>query len=188
VLRGLLPWLVFALAVAWAGRPVLAAGCAVGVAAASASADLVRRRTVKMLDLAAVAIFACLGGWALATGAVERAWVTEYGRAASMLALAVVMVCSTTRLPFTEQCAREQLPRQYWSSPLLRSVHARISLGWSGLVAATAAALLLGAWLVTRETPVLGFVLNWLLPAVLVLTATAQHWPGDVRRTSVPPL
>lgn len=174
VLRGLLPWLLFAVLIAWAEDAGVAAAAALGVAVVFLTVDLARRRAVKILDATAAVIFAGLALVAGTTGHPGQEWVVEYGRTISTLLLAVVMMASATHLPFTEQIAREELPRQYWASPLMRSVHARITFGWSGLVAVIAVALLLGAW-TTRETPLLALLLNWIVPAALLVIATAQH-------------
>jgi len=168
------PWLLFVVLVACSQDARLAAGTALGVAVVFVLCALARRRAVRIMDVAAAGIFTGLAVVTLATGRPGRQWVVEYGPTVSTLLLAVVMVLSAGRLPFTEQIAREELPRQYWASPLLRGVHARITVGWSGLVAIIAVALLFGAW-TDDETPLLAVLLNWVAPAALLLTATAQH-------------
>jgi hypothetical protein len=102
-----------------------------------------------------------------------RSDVANYGRGGSTLVLALVMLGSVLLLPFTEQYARESVPRQYWGSPVFRSVNRRISAAWGLAVTVIGAGHLLAGDLQAggHSSLVVKLVLNWVVPAGLALAA-----------------
>jgi hypothetical protein len=90
-------------------------------------------------------------------------------------------------MPFTEQYARESVPREYWQSPTFRSINRRISAAWGGAIAVMALSHVAGGMF---ETPDAGarllhrpvdLLFNWIVPALLLWAAAryTQHVAGD---------
>jgi hypothetical protein len=72
--------------------------------------------------------------------------------------------------------ARETVPREYWASPVFRSINRRISALWGGVVAVMAAGHLLAGAIDPPSDPVpaarpVDLLLNWALPTALILLA-----------------
>ena len=73
-------------------------------------------------------------------------------------------------MPFTEQYARETVPREYWHTPEFRSINRRISAAWGGVVAVMAVSHAVAG---TFEVPDPGvrllhrpvdLLFNWIIP------------------------
>ncbi len=173
----LIPWLVFSFVVNRHG--VNAAGDAALLATAIAAVFLVRDAgsgSVKVIDVAGVMIFGVFAVACFVTGPGTSTWVADYGRGTAAGALAVVMLGSAVTVPFTEQYAREVVPREYWGTPQFRSVNRRISAVWGAAIAVMACGHLLAGNLapVSAGAPdarPIDLLFNWLLPIALILGA-----------------
>jgi hypothetical protein len=159
---GFAPWVVFAL-VATRGGVGIAAVLGFVLAAALLVRAVVRGSGPKLLEITAAATFAVIAGWALLSPASD-AFLAAYGQGAATLVLAAVIGLTLPVRPFTEQYARETVPREHWDSPRFHSVNRRISAVWGGTLAAMGAANLLGNALG-------GLVLTWIVPVLLVVAA-----------------
>lgn len=175
----LVPWAVFAIVVNRHG-----AGAAAVAALAAATLSLVflararRRGGVKIIDVTGVVTFGAFAAAGLVGGSPVDTWIADYGRGSATAVLAVIMLGSAVTVPFTEQYARETVPREYWPSPVFRSVNRRISALWGGVVAVMAAGHLLAGAIASPLDPVPGarpvnLLLNWALPAGLILLAVS---------------
>jgi hypothetical protein len=172
----LVPWAVFAIVVNRHG-----AGAAAVAALAAATLSLVflardRRGGVKIIDVTGVVTFGAFAAVGLVGGPPADTWIADYGRGSAAAVLAVIMLGSAATVPFTGQYARETVPREYWASPVFRSVNRRISALWGGVVAVMAAGHLLAGAIDPPSDPVPGgrpvsLLLNWALPAALILLA-----------------
>jgi hypothetical protein len=176
----LVPWAVFAIVVNRQG-----AGAAAVAALAAATLSLVflargrRRGGVKIVDVTGVVTFGAFAAAGLADGPPADIWIADYGRGSATAVLSVIMLGSAVTVPFTEQYARETVPREYWPSPVFRSVNRQISALWGGVVAVMAAGHLLAGAIDPPSDPVPGarpvdLLLNWALPAVLILIAVSR--------------
>jgi hypothetical protein len=173
----LVPWLVFSVMIHRQGAH--AAGFAAVIAAVLAVGLLIRdsrHGSVKVVDVTGVLTFGVLAVISFAGGTSVTDWIANYGRGAATLVLAVVMLGSVPALPFTEQYARESVPRQYWGSPTFRSINRRISLVWGAAVLVMAAAHLLAGKLepatsATRGSRPIDLLLNWVVPILLIMLA-----------------
>lgn len=173
----LIPWALFSLVINRHGSSE--AGRAAVIAAGLALILLVkdsRTSTVKVLDVTGVLTFGVLAAACFAGGTSTADWVADYGRGLSALVLALVMLASALVLPFTEQYARESVPREYWHSPVFRAVNRRISAVWGAIVLVMGLGHLLAGLLDPATDPAGGsrpadLLLNWLVPALLILAA-----------------
>jgi hypothetical protein len=175
----LVPWAVFAIVVNRHGT-----GAAPAAALAAAGLSLLflardrRRGGVKIIDVTGVVTFGAFFATGLAGGPAADTWIADYGRGSATAVLAVIMLASAVTVPFTMQYARETVPREYWPSPAFRSANRRISALWGGAVVVMAAGHLLAGAIDPPSDPVpaarsVDLLLNWALPAALVLLAVS---------------
>jgi hypothetical protein len=173
MLYSLVPWVLFSVIVERKGSG--AAGVAALLAGAlSLALLLIKRRTgIKSIDLAGIITFSILAVAAFAGNASARIDAVNFGRGASTLALALVMLGSVAVVPFTEQYARDTVPRDHWGSPAFRAINRRLSLFWGVIVLVVAASRMTYGFLAASHdgTSVLNIVLNWLVPAALLFGA-----------------
>jgi hypothetical protein len=175
VVLGFAPWILYLVVVGLAGAPgvPLAALLALALAVGLIVTSVVQRQSPRLLAVAAAVIFACYGLASLVAPGVDP-FLADYGRAVAALALAATILALLPVLPFTEQFARESVPRQYWSSPRFRALNQRVSAVWalaiggSGIAGALAAALVDSS---VAHRPLLGFLLRIGVPVVLLIGA-----------------
>lgn len=131
------------------------------------------RSTLKIIDAAGVVIFAAMAALAFTGSPDLREHIVDYGRGACVLVLALVMLGSLLVVPFTEQYARESVPRQYWHSPVFRAINRRISAVFGVAVLVGAACHLSAGYLTASGhlTRAANLALNWAIPVLAVLAA-----------------
>ena len=176
MLLGLLPWVVFSVLTQRAGASAvgIAAVAAVALSAYFMATDGKGHR-LKIIPVTGVIGFGVIAVLAFSGGQGMSEWLADYGRGASALMLSAVMLISVITVPFSEQYARESVPKAYWSSPIFHAVNQKISALWGGAVLLMGCGHLLAGALdeaainagsSARPTDLL---LNWLLPIGLVL-------------------
>jgi hypothetical protein len=180
VFVGFVPWIVFTLVATRVGPGAVGVACvlafvvAVGLVVRSVS----RGGSPKLLEVVGAVVFLVLGAVAFAVPAVDG-FLSGYGRAVAAAILAATIFVLLPVMPFTEQYAREGVPREYWHTPEFRSVNRRISAAWGGAIAVMAVSHAVAG---TFEAPDAGgrllhrpvdLVFNWVVPA-LVLWAAAR--------------
>ena len=175
---GFVPWIVFSLVATRGGPGAVGTAC---VLALILSVGLIVRSmshggSPKLLEVTGAVVFLVLGIAALAVPGIDGV-LANYGRAIAAAVLAAVILVTLPVLPFTEQYARETVPREYWHTPEFRSINRRISAAWGGVVAAMAVSHAVAG---TFETPDPGvrllhrpvdLVFNWIVPGLLVWAA-----------------
>ena len=181
MLISLIPWVAFTLlaghtgagAVGWAAA--LAGLLSVAIVAwgmRERAADG-SRRSLKAIDAAGIVTFATMAALAFTGSPTLREHIADYGRGSCALILALVMLGSLLVVPFTEQYARESVPRQYWHSPVFRAVNRRISAVFGLAVLAAAACHLYAGYLGAHAglTDAANLALNWVIPVLAILAA-----------------
>ena len=178
VLVGFVPWIVFTLVATRVGPGAVGAACAlaflgaVGLIARSVS----RGESPKILEVVGAVVFLVLGGVSLFFPASD-AFLSGYGRAVAAMTLAAVIFLLLPVMPFTEQYARESVPREYWHTREFRSINRRISAAWGGAIVVMAVSHLVAG---TFEAPDPGvrllhrpvdLLFNWVVPALLLWAA-----------------
>jgi hypothetical protein len=159
----LAPWAAFSVL---AARVSVQAAAVVALLAAVAIAiPSLRRRSPKTLELAAIAAFAGITIAAFVLDPSGVAWLARYARGIAAGLLALIAFGSLLFTPFTEQYARESVPRAVWGSPRFHAVNRKLTLIWGlvflGMIPGHIAAGLIDT---TRSN----LVLNWALPIALV--------------------
>jgi hypothetical protein len=131
------------------------------------------RSTLKVIDAAGIVTFAVMTVLAFTGSRGVREHIVDYGRGACALVLAIVMLGSLLVVPFTEQYAREQVPRAYWHSPVFKSLNRHISAAFGIAVLVMAAGHFVSGWLESRGdlTAILNLILNWAIPIFVILRA-----------------
>jgi len=178
VLVGFVPWIVFTLVATRGGPGAVGAACVLAflVAAALIVRSVSRAESPKILEMVGAVVFLVLAGISLLDPASD-AFLAGYGRAVAAMTLAAVIFLLLPVLPFTEQYARQSVPREYWHSPEFRSINRRISAAWGGAIAVMAVSHLVAG---TFEEPDPGvrllhrpvdLLFNWVVPALLLWAA-----------------
>jgi hypothetical protein len=175
VLVGFVPWIVFSLVATRVGPGAVgaAAGLAFLVAVGLIIRSVIGGHSPKVLEVSGAVVFLAFTVLAVTTPALDPV-LADYGRSIAAAVLAVIIIALLPVMPFTEQYARETVPRQYWHTPQFRSVNRRISAAWGGIVAVMAVGHAIagtfevpdpGAGLLHRPVDL---VFNWLIPGLLV--------------------
>ena len=142
------------------------------------------RRGVQLVAVACIIAFATLAALALLGGRGGEEFVATFGSGLVALLIGLVMLISVFTVPFTTPYARAAVPQHYWGSPTFNAVNKRISAVWAAVVCGVGISRLTYAIAATNEAnlpAVLGLVLNWVVPIVLIIAgvrytqAVAKH-------------
>lgn len=90
--------------------------------------------------------------------------------------LAVIAFGSLPFVPFTEQYARESVPRQFWSSPRFHAVNRQLTAMWGLVFVLMVPAHIVAGAIDTHQA---NLIFNWGIPAMLIMWAakrTAAVW------------
>jgi hypothetical protein len=164
VFIALVPWVLFTV-VAEHGTLKLASVAALVIAIGISLPGILKGRP-KLLELGAVIAFIGFTVVAFAADASLGEFVERYARAIAAALLALIAFASLTAVPFTEQYARDEVPRELWSSPTFKSVNRRLTVMWGTVFAAMVPFHIAAGAIDTRPTNI---VFNWLIPIGLVL-------------------
>jgi uncharacterized membrane protein len=162
---GFVPWIIFWVVAnspsTWEYGALGAALAAIILALPSAG-----RRRLKVLDVATIVFFLAMAVIGAVVGAEDRDWLDRWSMVLSSGALGLIALGSLAFVPFTEQYAREQTPRELWRSPVFRRINRVLTLVWGLTFIATAA---LGC--IAVVAPGTSDWTNWILPVVLIVGA-----------------
>jgi hypothetical protein len=165
----LAPWVLFTL-IAQHGTLKLASLAALVIAAGISLPGLITGRP-KLLELGAVVAFAGFTIVAFAADPSAAEFVERYARGIAAALLASIAFVSLLAVPFTEQYAREQVPRELWSTPRFKAVNRRLTLMWGAVFAAMVPFHIAAGAIDTRPTNI---ALNWVVPILLVMWGVKQ--------------
>ena len=96
-------------------------------------------------------------------------WLFDWASGLVTLTIGLLLLMTMPIMPFTEQYARERVPRESWGRPTFKKVNRLLSLAWAvaiviiGLASMAVAALQERADS-TSETNLLDLLLNWVVP------------------------
>jgi hypothetical protein len=162
----LVPWLLFTV-IAEHGTLKIASVAALVIAIGIAIPGI-RQGNPKVIEIGAAVAFAGFTIVAFAADASTAHWLERYARAVAAGMLAVIALGSLLFTPFTEQYAREMVPRELWSSPKFKSINRQLTLLWAGVFCAMVVSHVIAGEIDKR---VANIFFNWVVPVFLVLTA-----------------
>jgi uncharacterized membrane protein YhaH (DUF805 family) len=185
IILGLVPWFLFTV-IAEHGTLKLASIASVVIAAGVCVYSSRDGGRPKMLEIAAVFTFIGFTIIAFIADPSTTQWLTRYARAIAAGILALLVFGSLLFVPFTEEYARQMVPREHWSSPGFKEINRRLTVMWGGVFVVMTASHVVGGALDRRGTNV---IFNWLIPIALVLwgikRSTGDDSPPAARRPNV---
>jgi MFS family permease len=164
-----LPWVLFTL-ITQHDSLQAAAIAALGAAVVIALPSLTAGRP-KVLELGAILAFAGFTVVAFTADPATSAWVARYARAIAAGVLALISFGSLLLTPFTEQYARESVPRGFWSSPRFKEINRHLTLMWSWVFVAMIPSHLIAGAINTHRA---NTIFNWVVPIVLIIWAAKR--------------
>jgi hypothetical protein len=165
----LVPWVVFTVL---AQRSTLKVAAVVALVAAIAiMVRSIMTSGMKLLELGAVVAFVGFTVVAFAADHATGVWMARYSRAIAAALLAVIAFGSLLFTPFTEQYARESVPRQFWSSPAFKQTNRRLTIMWAWVFTAFIPFHVLAGVIDERPT---NFIFNWAIPIALIVWAAKR--------------
>jgi hypothetical protein len=159
----LAPWIAFSVI---AHLSVQAAAVVALVGAIVIAIPSIRRRNPKLLELAAAAAFAGITVAAFLLDASAVDWLARYARGIAAGLLALIAFGSLLFTPFTEQYARESVPRELWGSSRFRALNRTLTAIWGCVFAAMVPCHIIAGQLDTTRA---SLIFNWALPIVFVM-------------------
>ncbi len=159
----LAPWVAFSVI---ARLNVQAAAVVALVGAIAIAIPSIRRRNPKTLEIGAAAAFAgiTVASFLLDASATHELALYARGIAAGLLAL--IAFGSLLFSPFTEQYARESVPREYWGSAQFHTLNRKLTATWGLVFAAMVPFHIIAGQIDTTRG---NLVFNWGIPFALVL-------------------
>jgi hypothetical protein len=199
VFAGFIPWIVFSLLATRAGTGTVATAgfLACLVAVLFIIRDARRGESPKVLEVTGAIAFVVIAIASLVDPRAD-AFLATYGRSLATWTLAIVIFAMLPFMPFTEQYARESVPREYWHTTRFRSINRHISAAWGVAIALMAASHLLAALFISVGTDIgvpsrpIDLFFNWILPIVVIwwavrYTIRLSKGPEEEARTQAAP-
>jgi hypothetical protein len=162
----LIPWLLFTV-IAEHGTLKIASIAAL-VIAIGVAIPAIRRGNPKVIEIGAAVAFVGFTIVAFVADASTAHWLERYARALAAGMLALIALGSLLFTPFTEQYARERVPRELWSSPRFKAVNRQLTLLWSGVFCAMVVSHVIAGELDKHWANIF---FNWVVPGFLVVSA-----------------
>jgi hypothetical protein len=160
----LVPWVLFTL-LAQHSTLKLAAVIAL-IAAVAIMIRSITQGGLKLLELGAVIAFLGFTVIAFAADHATGLWMARYSRAIAAALLALIAFGSLLFTPFTEQYARDSVPRQFWTSPTFKATNRRLTTMWAWVFTAMVPFHVLAGAIDKRPTNIL---FNWVIPIGLII-------------------
>jgi hypothetical protein len=163
------PWILFG---ALTQRSELRVAAAAALAAAVAISFVsLRASRPKVLEFGAIVAFTGLALAGLLVDSATADWLTRYARAIAAGLLALIAFGSLLWIPFTEQYARESVPRRLWASPRFKQINRRLTVMWGLVFTAMVPSHILAGAIDTHRA---NTIFNWVVPVVLVVWAVKR--------------
>lgn len=195
ILVGFLPWIVFSLisdrlaanAVAWSAL------IAVAMTAVSIGLSL-RTHGPKILNLGSLVLFAAIAIVGFIGGPSVDDWLFTWGVPLVGVVLGLYVLATVPFLPFTEEYARQSVPKEYWGSPDFRRINRVLSTAWGVAILLMGVLSVLVTVLGARtnqgtDNQYLDLLLNWILPIAIIwfMVKFTVSYPDRARNRSGQP-
>lgn len=178
----LVPWVLFT---ALVEHSSLQLGSAIAlVSAIGIAAPGVLKGRPKMLELGTVATFIGFVAVAFLTDGATAHWVARYARGIAAAILSLISFASLMFTPFTEQYARESVPRQFWGSAKFKAINRKLTTMWALVFAAMVPFHIIAGVIDTQRG---NLIFNWAIPILLVMWGIKRSSAaGDSDADAVP--
>jgi hypothetical protein len=167
---GLASWVLFTI-IAEHGTLKVASIAALVIAIGVCGYSMQGGKRPKLIELAAVATFIVFTVIAFVADPSLTHWLTRYARAVAAGVLALLVFGSLLFVPFTEEYAREMVPREYWRSDQFKRVNRKLTVLWGQVFLVMTASHIIAGAVDSRPTNI---IFNWVIPIGLVLWGTKQ--------------
>jgi hypothetical protein len=159
---GFAPWIIFSVVAKDVGWEVAAtAGLLSSVILSYPSLE---RGRLKILDYAGFAFFAVLVVLGLLLDRSELDWLEDYSTVISMGAIAIVVFASLRFVPFTEQYARETVPKEVQATASYRNTNRHLTTVWGFVFLVVAVDSL-----IQQITDSSSALLDWIIPVAAIV-------------------
>jgi hypothetical protein len=111
-------------------------------------------------------------------------WLTRYARAVAAAVLSMLVFGSLLFVPFTEEYAREMVPREYWHSEQFKQVNRKLTVLWGEIFLVMTGSHIIAGAVDKRPTNI---IFNWVIPIGLVLWGVKQSTADKDTQPSVEP-
>lgn len=172
---GFLPWIVFSLAAQRLTADGVAWSATIAVAmTVVALAWAWRRNGPKILNIGSLVLFTVIAVVGFVGGPDVDQWLYEWGRPLVGVVLGLFVLATVPVMPFTEEYARQSVPREYWGSPTFRKINRVLSAAWGVAILAMGLSSLvvtvLDAEAVdTSSHHMVDLVFNWVVPIAIIV-------------------
>ena len=144
----------------------------------------------KILNTCSLVLFAVIAVLGFTLGKHDDRWLATWGGAGVGLVLGAVILVLIPVMPFTEQFARESVPKSEWSSPTFKKINRVLSAGWGAAIFFLGVSRVLAAVVnehTSRRWPEL--ILGLLLPGLILtyMLKFSKEYPDRVTHTEHDP-
>ena len=164
-----IPWIVFSVVAEHSTLKLAAIGAL--LTSALIAARSIRAGGAKVLELGAVLAFGAFTVVAFNADPATAHFLDSYARAIAAGLLATIAFGSLLVVPFTEQYARESVPRELWSSPQFKHMNRQLTTMWGLVFTAMVPAHVIAGSIDTHRA---NLIFNWAIPIVLVIWAAKR--------------
>jgi hypothetical protein len=178
---GLASWILFTV-IAEHGTLKVAAIAALVIAIGVCVYSMQGGKRPKLIELAAVATFIVFTVIAFTADPSLTHWLTRYARAVAAAVLALLVFGSLLFVPFTEEYAREMVPREYWHSEQFKQVNRKLTVLWGEIFLVMTGSHIIAGAVDKRPTNI---IFNWVIPIALVLWGVKQSTADKDTQPSV---
>jgi hypothetical protein len=172
---GLIPWVLFTI-IAQHGTLKVASAASIAIAVGVCVYSSRDGGHPTLIEYAAVATFIVFTVVAFIADPTVTHFLTRYARAIAAGVLSLLVFGSLLFVPFTEEYARQAVPRQYWSSPRFKAINRRLTVMWGGIFAVMTVSHVIGGIIDHKGTNI---IFNWVIPIGLVVWGIKQSHPDD---------
>jgi hypothetical protein len=158
------PWVIFGLV---SRGDTLKAACVAALAAAIViGIPSFLRRSPKLLEIATMLAFAAFTIVAFAANPGHNSVLERYARVFAAGALCLIAFGSLLATPFTEQYAREIVPREFWETERFKRTNVVFTAAWGAAFAAITVSHVVAGAIDTRRAMT---IFNWVVPIATIV-------------------
>ena len=124
----------------------------------------------KIINTCSLVLFALIAVLGFTLGKNDDRWLATWGGAGIGIILGLIILALVPVMPFTEQFARETVPRSAWASPTFKKINRVLSAGWGLAIFAVGVSRVAAAAInghTTRRLPEI--LLGLVIPGAIVL-------------------